>query len=325
MSAAEDSLLHLSIPDWFPQPLEGAARTMHAWTVRSRSAESIWVVQRLVGDPRMKVVWVELQKRRRADGAFVHEAEALIRAVRAQQHGRPLRSLLNDLQEQALFLYHGRQLDRVRTAKKQVSAALREATARFKKAWDANPEFKKISGFSDFEEMIAERGAACDIASDIAEFERVEPSTEFQFAAMEVVFREAVLLGQSCGSTHFWEQTRHSYIERASKARSDARFLKSAGRHHIKGESPAVALRQCGKELQRSLLKTAEKYQAYANLLAKGHLDSSASIEFVCRMAGTLNDLFGNRLISAVATGRERRAGSFDYPRGGTILGVSGP
>jgi hypothetical protein len=50
------------------------------------------------------------------------------------------------------------------------------------------------------------------------------------------------------------------------------------------------------------LHKTAEKYEAYAKLLAEGHLDSSASIEFVRRMAATLKGVFGKHLISTVAT-----------------------
>jgi hypothetical protein len=103
MSTAKDRSVHLSIPDWLPRPLEVAARAVYASAVHSRSAESIAVVQRLVGDPRMKAVWAELLKRRRADAAFVHEAEALIRAVRARQQGRALRSLLNYQQDRALF------------------------------------------------------------------------------------------------------------------------------------------------------------------------------------------------------------------------------
>jgi hypothetical protein len=312
MSAAEDRSLHLSIPDWLPQHLEHAARTMHAWAVRSRSAESIAVVQRLVGDPRMKTVWAELQKRRRADAAFVHEADALIRAVRAQQHGRRLRSLLNNQQDRALFLRHVRERHRLKTAKKQAKANLRAATAELKRTWETYPEFKRITGFADFEEVIADRTAACDVAPEIKDHdpvetstgyqEGVEASTAYQFAAMEVVFRQAVSLGQTFGSTQFWKQTRQSYIERASKARSDAGFLERAGRHHINNENNAHDLRQRGKELQRYLRKTAEKYEAYANLLADGHLDSSACIEFAQRMAGTLNDLFGKRMISTVAT-----------------------
>jgi hypothetical protein len=45
--------------------------------------------------------------------------------------------------------------------------------------------------------------------------------------------------------------------------------------------------------------KRAEKYEAYSNLLADGHLDGSATIEFAQRIAGTL---FGKRVISTVAT-----------------------
>jgi hypothetical protein len=300
MSAAEDRSLHLSIPDWLPRHLEDAARTMHASAVRSRSAESIAVVQRLVGDPRMKAVWAELLKRRRADSVFVHEAEAFIRAIRAEHHGRPIRSYLNNRQENALFLYYLREIHRVEAAKTHALAGLKKATAQFKKAWDANPEFKSISGFSSFEEMIAK--TPCDTASEITAPEYVETSTKFQLAAMEVVFREAVALGQSFGSIHHWEQTRHSYLERASKARADARFLERAGRHHINGDNSALALRKQGKKLQRSLLNTAKEYEAYANLLAEGQLDNSASIGFMRRMAGTLKDLFGKRLISTVAT-----------------------
>jgi hypothetical protein len=70
-------------------------------------------------------------------------------------------------------------------------------------------------------------------------------------------------------------------------------------RVHFKNEDDAHDLRQRGKELQRYLRKTAEKYEAYSNLLADGHLDGSASIEFAQRIAGTL---FRKRMISTVAT-----------------------
>jgi hypothetical protein len=300
MSAAKNRSLHLSIPDWLPQPLEDAARQMHALAVRSRSAEKIATVQHLVSDPRMKSVWAELQKRRRADRVFVHEAEAFIRAIRAEHHGRPIRSYLNDQQEKALFLYYFRKIDRLEAVKTQALADLKKVSARFEKAWRANPQFKSISGFSSFEEMIAKMPR--DTASERTASEYVQTSTEFQSAAMEVVLLKAVELGQSYGSSHYWEQTRHSYLEMASKARADARFLERAGRHHIKGDNGAAALRRRGKILQRSLLNAAKEYQTYANLLAKRQLDNSASIEFVRRMAETLKNLFGKRLISTVAT-----------------------
>jgi hypothetical protein len=118
MSAAEDGSLHISIPDWFPQPLEDAVRDMHAMAVRSRSPGEIAAVQRLVRDPRMKAVWAEFQKRRRADRVFIHEAEAAIRTIRAA-HGVSMRSYLNDPQEKALFHYHFREMHRLERAKRQ--------------------------------------------------------------------------------------------------------------------------------------------------------------------------------------------------------------
>jgi hypothetical protein len=78
--------------------------------------------------------------------------------------------------------------------------------------------------------------------------------------------------------------------------------LKHAGGRHIDGDSDAVALRKQGKKLQRLLLNTAEQYEAYADLLTKGQLDNSASLEFVRRMSATLKDLFGKTLISTVGT-----------------------
>jgi len=82
----------------------------------------------------------------------------------------------------------------------------------------------------------------------------------YQFAAMRVVFREERL----CRSdrllvrAQFRKQTRQSYIERASKARSDAGFLEAAGRHHIKTKNDAARPRVSAgpKDLQRSLRKT---------------------------------------------------------------------
>jgi hypothetical protein len=54
MSAPEDRSVHLSIPNWFPPPLKDAASEMHAWAVRSRSAEKVATVQRLVSDLPMR-------------------------------------------------------------------------------------------------------------------------------------------------------------------------------------------------------------------------------------------------------------------------------
>jgi hypothetical protein len=287
--SAEDRLLYLSIPDWFPQPLEDVAHRLHA----SRLPEDKATVQRLVGDTRMKAVWVELQKRRRVDGAFVHDAAALIREFPAEPHG-PLRPLLNDRQKQALFWQIFRGMKRLDTAEQEQQRNLRK----LKRVWEANPKLEGTTGFADFGEVEA---AMTSAAPEMADHGRVETSTAYQFAAMEVVFREAVSLGNFYGSTHFWKQIRHSYVERASKARSDALFLERAGRHHIKGENNAHALREHGKVLQKFLRKIAEKYETYAKLLADGHLDSSASVEFVRQMAGTLNDLFGKRLTSTVA------------------------
>jgi hypothetical protein len=284
--SAEDGSLHLSIPEWFPQPLEDAARKLHDLTVHSRSPEDRETVQRLVKNERMKAVWMELQKRRRADRAFVHEAEALAHAVPAKQG-----ALLNEVVFRQIFQAYTR-LDR---AKKEYRRNLRE----LKRAWEANPDLKRITGFADLEEAMA--AVRSDVDPEIMDQARVEAST-YQFAAMEVVFRKAVSLGRYFGSPHFWTKTRHSYVEQASKARSEALFLERVGRHHIKDQNDAYTLRQCGKKLQRSLYETAEKYEAYANLLADRHLDSAASIEFVRQMAGTLKDLFGKRLNSTVAT-----------------------
>jgi hypothetical protein len=309
MSTAKDRSVHLSIPDWLPRPLEVAARAVYASAVHSRSAESIAVVQRLVGDPRMKAVWAELLKRRRADAAFVHEAEALIRAVRARQQGRALRSLLNYQQDRALFFQHFRERERSETVIKQAKANLRVAAAELKRMWETYPELKRITGFANVEEAIAnERNVAAErtdresVETSTVHEKGAAASTAYQFAAMEVVFREAASLGQTFGSTQYWKQTRRSYMERALKARSDAGFLERAGRRHIKNRDDAYDLRRRGKDLQRSLRKTAEKYEAYAKLLSDGHLDSSASIEFARRMAGAMKDLFGKRLISTVAT-----------------------
>jgi G:T/U-mismatch repair DNA glycosylase len=119
---------------------------------------------------------------------------------------------------------------------------------------------------------------------------------------MEMIFRKAVSLGRYFGRLHFWTKTRHSFVEQALKARSEALFVGRVGRHHIKDQKDGYALRQRGKKLQNSLNKAAEKYEAYANLLADRHLDSIASIEFVQRMAGTLKNVFGKRLNSTVAT-----------------------
>jgi hypothetical protein len=174
--------------------------------------------------------------------------------------------------------------------------------------WETYPELKRITGFANVEEAIAnERNVAAERDRESVETSAVHEngaaaSTAYQFAAMEVVFREAVSLGQTFGSTQFWKQTRRSYMERALKARSDAGFLERGGRRHIKNRDDAYDLRRRGKDLQRSSRKTAEKYEAYAKLLSDGHLDSSASIEFARRMAGAMKDLFGKRLISTVAT-----------------------
>ena len=126
--SAEDRSLHLSIPDWFPQPLEDAARKLHAFTVHSRSPEDRATVQRLVGDPRMEAVWVELKKHRRADGAFVHEAEALVRAAPAKQ------GLVNEVVFRKILQAYTRS-DR---AEKERRRNVRER----KRALKANPDLK---------------------------------------------------------------------------------------------------------------------------------------------------------------------------------------
>jgi hypothetical protein len=280
--SAEDGSLHLSIPGWFPKPLEERARKLYASAVHSSSPEDRATVQRLVGDPRMKAVWAELRKCRRADGAFVHEAEALVRAVPAKQG-----SLLNEVVFRKILQAYTRS----NRAKKN-QRTLRE----LKRAWELNPDPRKIP---DLEEAIA--AARSDVDPEIVDQAGVEAS-RYQFAAMEVVFRKAVLLGRDFGSLHFGTATRHSYLEQASRARSEALSLERVGRHHIKDQKHGRALRQCGKKLQNSLNKTAERYKAYANLLADSHLDRTASIEFVRQMAGTLKDVFGKRLNSTVAT-----------------------
>jgi hypothetical protein len=243
MSSAEDHSDHyLAVPDWFPRSLKDAARELHARAVRSKSAENAALVQRLVDDPRMKVVWTELQRRRRKDAVFVHEAAAPIRAARAKQHGGPLCSLLNDPQHHALFRYYSRRFKQLENARKEASANLREIRARMKRDWESNPEqLKRISGFAsfaDFEKSLTGAAAVCDDAPEIpTDQDSVEVSRAYQFAAMEVVFRKTVALGQSFSSTRVCEHIRHSYVERASKARFDAGFLERAGRHHINDET----------------------------------------------------------------------------------------
>jgi hypothetical protein len=168
-----------------------------------------------------------------------------------------------------------------------------------KKAWEANPDLERITGFADLEEAMA--AVRSDLDGEILDQAQVKAST-YQFAAMEVVFRKAVSLGRYFGSLHFGTQKRHSYLEQASKARSEAFFIGRVGRQHIKDQIDGHALRQCGEELRKSLNKTAEKYKEYANLLADRYLDITASIEFVQQMARTLKDVFGKQLNSTVAT-----------------------
>jgi hypothetical protein len=66
-----------------------------------------------------------------------------------------------------------------------------------------------------------------------------------------------------------------------------ARFYSLGRCVHFKNEDDAHDLRQRGKELQRYVRKKGREYEAYSNLLADGHLDGSASIEFA-QIAGTL-------------------------------------
>src|SRR5262249_1036376 len=141
--SAEDGSLHLSIPDWFPKPLEDAARKLHAFTVHSRWPEDRATVKRLVGDPRMKKVWAELQKRKRKGGAFVHDAEASARPVPGKQG-----PLLNEVVFRQIFQGYAR-LDGL---EKEHRVILRK----LKRAWEANPDLKRK--FPDLEEaMAAER------------------------------------------------------------------------------------------------------------------------------------------------------------------------
>jgi hypothetical protein len=196
--SAEDGSVHLSIPDWFPQPLEAAARKLHAFTVRSRSPGDRATVQRLVSDPRMKAVWVELQKRRRADGAFVHGAEALVGPVPGKQG-----PLINEVVFRRLLQASAR----ATRAKKEYRRKLREV----ERALEANPDLKRIT----LEEPMA--AVRSDVDPEIVD-QTSDEASSYQFAAMEVIFRKAVLFGRYFGSRHYWTQTRHSFVERASKA-----------------------------------------------------------------------------------------------------------
>ena len=67
----------LKVPDWVPAPVARLAHLMHEdATKRGADAESIELVRRLTCDPRMKRVWNELLKRKRANyrttEAFLH-------------------------------------------------------------------------------------------------------------------------------------------------------------------------------------------------------------------------------------------------------------
>ncbi len=54
----------LAIPEWFPEQLESSARLLHERAL-DRSREEAMMVEAIITDPRMELVWIELQKRRR--------------------------------------------------------------------------------------------------------------------------------------------------------------------------------------------------------------------------------------------------------------------
>src|SRR5262249_55201048 len=71
----------LKVPDWVPEPVVHLAHIMHKdATKHVADAESIELLRRLTCDPRMKRVWDELLKRKRANygtsEAFLHPAHS---------------------------------------------------------------------------------------------------------------------------------------------------------------------------------------------------------------------------------------------------------
>src|SRR5947209_5331723 len=53
----------LSFPIWFPEPIKGIAQEQHEHAINAGTNEVVQLVGRLVTDPRMKRVWMELFKR----------------------------------------------------------------------------------------------------------------------------------------------------------------------------------------------------------------------------------------------------------------------
>src|SRR5262245_62383766 len=71
----------VKVPGWVPAPVARLAPLMHEDATKRRAdAESIELVRRLTCDPRMKRVWNELLKRKRANyrttEAFLHPARS---------------------------------------------------------------------------------------------------------------------------------------------------------------------------------------------------------------------------------------------------------
>jgi hypothetical protein len=59
-----NTISSLTIPDWFPKQIAGAARLIYERAL-NRSQDEATLVARLITDPRMATVWRELEKRER--------------------------------------------------------------------------------------------------------------------------------------------------------------------------------------------------------------------------------------------------------------------
>jgi hypothetical protein len=59
------SVRTLSFPSWFPEPVKCIAQQQHEHAIKSGTSELVELVERLVTNPRMERVWMELSKRRR--------------------------------------------------------------------------------------------------------------------------------------------------------------------------------------------------------------------------------------------------------------------
>jgi hypothetical protein len=82
----------LSFPSWFPECIEADARHLHTRAIATGPAWKVAMIERLVGDDRMKRVWAELFQRKRDEkyqktDRFEHSATLALQvdAVTAQQ------------------------------------------------------------------------------------------------------------------------------------------------------------------------------------------------------------------------------------------------